>query len=457
MMKELIWHIISWAGIYFFLWMILIDFIKERVRRGIWVGIVSISTWTVLGIVAFFFQNTKPLEITEVVLGISLLILLIPQPESKQEKIDLPDERIDERDVMFARSQRKPGMNSYTSYYTLRPHLKKTDDHLRSLPGLCNPESLFYDPDLMRQADQYFEDIEKIVPDEETVHRYVNFYKASSNPEKAMKKIVRELGAVDVGIAPVLKEFVYTYKGRFEEDYGKKVRLNHPTAIVFLVEMDYHRMQDAPYAATVLESARQYYRAARIAKYLEKIIQQLGCDAKAQYDAHYDMILPPLAVLAGLGEIGRNNILISEKWGSRVRIGAVITNMNLKKDRPIHLNAEKFCKICKKCATSCPSKSLLLTDKIVDRGIKKWVTRQETCYAYWRRVGTDCGICMAHCPYSKPNTFFHNLIRKWIRYSRFFPYVALWMDDWIYGKQWKNAKRTINEIPMKKMISTIQL
>ena len=37
------------------------------------------------------------------------------------------------------------------------------------------------------------------------------------------------------------------------------------TAVVFLVEMDHAAMMRAPRAPTIRESARQYYRAARIA------------------------------------------------------------------------------------------------------------------------------------------------------------------------------------------------
>ena len=46
--------------------------------------------------------------------------------------------------------------------------------------------------------------------------------------------------------------------------------------------------------------------------------QAAGHDAKPHYDAHYDVILPPLAVHAGLGELGRNNILVADRFGSRV-------------------------------------------------------------------------------------------------------------------------------------------
>lgn len=434
-------HILFGLAVNFFLLWGIREFIKERIRRGMWLGIFFLIVWNGIWLGAFATRHEFITGIIEWIVCIFLVILLIPASRPSGTFVDFPEERVDERDVMFARAARIPGSRTYDEYYRLRPHFKAIDDHLRSLPGLCSPKSLYFEPEPMKQAEQYFEDIGKIVTEQKIIDFYVSRCRASSNLKQTLKDIALELGAVDAGIAVLHDAFIYTHKGRFDSDFGKEILLHHSRILVFVVEMNFERMQRAPYAETILESAMQYYRAAKIAKYLEGIISALGYDARAQYDAHYEVILPPLAVLAGLGEIGRNNLLISREWGARVRIGGVITNLPMDPDQPVFLNVEKFCKICKKCALSCPSRSLLIGEKEFDRGVKKWITRQESCYAYWRRVGTDCGICMAHCPYSKPATLFHHLIRKWIAYSRFFPYMALWMDDLIYGRKWKPSGR----------------
>lgn len=435
-------HIIFYGIILFFLILLVKDMVKEKVQRGILVFGSALLLWIILGVLVISFSLWKLFLGVEMIFLIFMIIMLIPDKKYFQNNpFPIPGERVDERDVMFARAARKPGTKSYNIYYNqLRPHLKKIDDHLRNLPGLCHPESLFYQKELMEKADWYFEEIERIQVDQKTIASFVKKMQQSVNPTRMLKKIIHELGAIDVGVAPLLKSFVYTYKGRFDYNYGEKIQINHPFIIVFLVEMDFENMRRAPFAETIMESAKQYYRAAKIAKYVEALLLELGYQAKAQYDAHYDVILPPLAVLAGLGEIGRNNILISRKWGSRVRIGGVTTDFPLTEDSPIYLNVEKFCRICKKCATSCPSRSLSTEKKGIERGVLKWYTKVESCYGYWRRIGTDCGICMVHCPYSKPNTFLHNLTRKWISFSSFFPYVALFLDDWIYGKNWETGK-----------------
>ena len=110
---------------------------------------------------------------------------------------------------------------------------------------------------------------------------------------------------------------------------------------------------------------------------------------------------------------------LGDRFGSRVRIGAVTTDLPVEYDEPISFGADELCQFCMKCAENCPSRSLSLSGKVVVRGVSKWPTHVETCYDYWRRVGTDCGICMASCPFSHRNNTFHNVVRWMIRHFGF--------------------------------------
>lgn len=350
-------------------------------------------------------------------------------------KFHLPDRKVDERDTMFARMARRDNSPAYQDYYTSRPELMQIDDRLRGMPSLMSPQGKYYDPKKSERARNYFDAIDNIEIDQEFVTRSVYELRVGKNPKNIIIKLVHELGAVAVGCTGLVEAFIYSHRGRFDENYGQPINLVHPTAIVFLVEMDFDRMQNAPQADTILESARQYYRAAAISLTLEAILQQAGHSAKAQYDAHYDLILPALAVKAGLGELGRNNILIADKYGSRVRIGAVTTDLPLVYDGPRALGAEAFCQICKKCARNCPSRALAFEGQKIIRGVEKWPTNVERCYSYWRQVGTDCGICMVVCPFSHHNNWFHNLVRWFIRNFKRSHRLALYFDDLIYG-QW---------------------
>ena len=358
-------------------------------------------------------------------------------------RVDSPRERFDERDTMFARMARRPGTPAYDDFYARRPELEKPDSRIRSSPPLLQPGGRHYDPAISAEAGRHFDEIGHIVPDVSLVSEWRTRLEASNDPTETVREMLLCLGAVAAGVSQLDQAYVYTHKGRWDEGYGKQISLDHPFVVVFLVEMDHAAMSRAPRAETLRESAWQYLRAARIAFTLEATLRACGHAAKAHYDAHYDLILPPLAVLAGLGELGRHNILIADRYGSRVRIGAVSTDLPLRPGRPASRGADRFCQICKKCASNCPSHALALDGKVDVRGVRKWPTNVERCHSFWRSVGTDCGICMAVCPFAHPNNAFHNLVRWIVRTLPWAARLMLFFDDLVYGREWKG--RTARE------------
>lgn len=345
-----------------------------------------------------------------------------------------PTGSVDERDTMFARAERRPGTPEYADYYDRRPEYREADDSIRRKPPLGSPESQYYDPDLANAAEQYFEAIEDLEPRPGRVQEWADRLATAANPEPVLESLATNLGAVDVGFTELPSELVYSHKGRFDDTYGKPIDLGHEFAVVFLVEMDHGAMEQAPKPPVLRESAKQYYNAAHIAKTMAAVVREQGFDAEPQYDAHYEVILPPLAVEAGLGELGRNNILVADTYGSRVRIGAVTTTMQLRSDDPISLGVERFCRSCKRCATQCPARALETGEKQVIRGREKWPTDETRCYSFWRQAGTDCGICMANCPFSHPNSFLHNTVRTIIKRAPWLAPVLLWVDDIVYNQ-----------------------
>jgi epoxyqueuosine reductase len=57
-----------------------------------------------------------------------------------------------------------------------------------------------------------------------------------------------------------------------------------------------------------------------------------------------------VARLAGLGWIGRNNLLVNEKFGSRIRLVTLLTNLPLIADVP----QSRDCGSCRACLSLCP-------------------------------------------------------------------------------------------------------
>jgi epoxyqueuosine reductase QueG len=54
---------------------------------------------------------------------------------------------------------------------------------------------------------------------------------------------------------------------------------------------------------------------------------------------------------AGLGWIGRNNLLVNPTCGARIRLVTVLTDLPLKHDQPV----KDGCRECKKCLSVCPA------------------------------------------------------------------------------------------------------
>lgn len=57
-----------------------------------------------------------------------------------------------------------------------------------------------------------------------------------------------------------------------------------------------------------------------------------------------------LAVQAGLGWIGRNNLLVTPEYGAQVRLASTLTNLPLSNDEPLN----RGCGGCRKCLPVCP-------------------------------------------------------------------------------------------------------
>jgi reductive dehalogenase len=199
--------------------------------------------------------------------------------------------------------------------------------------------------------------------------------------------------------------------------------------------MEHEMVRLGPDAPTMTEMTRQYHESGKIAMVLARYINLLGYEARAHVDGNYRVMCPPIAADAGLGEVGRLGLLMTPELGPRVRLSVVTTDLPLVQDEPIAFGVQDFCTFCKKCADICPSGSIDSGDKTVHAGVEKWQTKQDTCYHYWRRAGSDCALCVKVCPYSHPANPAHDLIRWLIRRNHVARRVALWADDLAYGRK----------------------
>jgi reductive dehalogenase len=248
-----------------------------------------------------------------------------------------------------------------------------------------------------------------------------------------IKRWAAKLGAVSTGVTKLRDYHLYSHVGR-GPDYGQPVELGHSHAIAFTVAMDKAMLDHAPLAPTVMESAQQYLASGVVAVQVAQFIRNLGYDARAHIDGNYRVVCPLVARDAGLGEIGRIGLLMTPELGPRVRIAVVTTNLPLVPDERRRSPMIDFCTRCMKCADACPSRAIPFEDRIEIDRVRRWRIDSEACFTFWCAAGTDCGRCVAVCPFSHPSSTLHNIVRLGIRNSSLFRRFALKMDDLFYGR-----------------------
>jgi ferredoxin len=430
----LIFAIVTFAGGAVFVILSLIEKEKRAAVRG---ALITFP-FSAIYLLAFLLPEKVQLVIILISFGLLVLagILFFVPTKTQLAVFNQPTAQVDEREIIFTRARLEPGTPLYESYYRDHPQQKSQDDASREQTGLLSPESRFMDPLHRASAVGSFSLTEAL---REAVDGPISIERTQSSGEdftKIVKKLAKYYGALDCGITDLKPAHIYSHIGRGTGKYGDKVTLDHQFAIAFTVEMDFEMTSYGPYAPVVMESARQYVESARVSIQLAAAIRDLGYPARAHIDGNYRVIAPLVARDAGLGEIGRMGLLMTPFQGPRVRVGVVTTDMPLISDpysgEPSIID---FCRICKKCAHNCPSQSIPHGEREISNGVLRWQINPESCYHYWTIVGTDCGRCLAVCPYSHPDNLLHNLVRWGIKRSGTFRRAALFLDDFIYGKK----------------------
>jgi ferredoxin len=101
-----------------------------------------------------------------------------------------------------------------------------------------------------------------------------------------------------------------------------------------------------------------------------------------------------------------------------------------------------LCYIFKKCSVTCPSQAISHEDRTEINGVCRWQINSEKCFTYMAKTGTDCGKCMAVCPYSHRDVFFsHKTMNFLIRNSPIFRRIAPTLEDALYGKRLEAMKK----------------
>ena len=179
--------------------------------------------------------------------------------------------------------------------------------------------------------------------------------------KEKIKKFALDLGIDDVGVASIKD-----YKSQRSSDVQSIFPDVKSLVVLAYKEPSNCESENMQIAMggrlDILEFARSSNY--RVSRYLEREFKAKAMTVPFSYPLYMsyetkgtlgDVSLRHAAVAAGLGNLGRHNLVIHPKIGSQVVFTAVMTNLELPSDPPV---SERLCTDCNICVESCPAHAL---------------------------------------------------------------------------------------------------
>lgn len=197
------------------------------------------------------------------------------------------------------------------------------------------------------------------------------------------------------------------FQNEFEEDDIEKrinpfiYMENGKTIISIAFPYMYEKVQYSKIYFSKYTLGKDYHNI--VEAYLKQIcdyIRSIGGDAIFLVDSNS---LPEryIAYLSGIGFIGKNNMLISEKYGSYIFLGEIITDLKIESSVPI----QDRCGECELCIKACPTGAICKTGENNSNICLSYITQKKDIEEYWfqklkgRMFG--CDTCQNVCPYNR--------------------------------------------------------
>lgn len=242
--------------------------------------------------------------------------------------------------------------------------------------------------------------------------------------EKKIKKRARELGFSLSGITRLVES-------GYRSEYREWIEKGMHSKMEYMERTEESRINPGkrfPWAKSVLVLAMNYWQGplpepeegeVKISRYaigrdyhsvlsekLEVLSHFIKDNSEAEKTMYYvdtgSIIEKELARRAGIGWIGKNTLIINERYGSWLFLGEIILDIELDVDEP----AENKCGDCKKCIRACPSSAfenpyILNTAKctayhtVQNPGeLPDWFPSEGNPFVF------GCDICQSACPYN---------------------------------------------------------
>ncbi|MBW2138864.1 MAG: 4Fe-4S binding protein [Deltaproteobacteria bacterium] len=206
---------------------------------------------------------------------------------------------------------------------------------------------------------------------------------STDDPEamaRHIKSVAYFLRADIVGICQLPSYAVYSHSMAT----GEPIELNHKYAVAIVIDQDYKTSAAAVGNDWISASMSflSYSTSGFIACILADYIRRLGYPARAHHARNYQVVVPPILLWAGIGEMCRvGDIVLSPFLGTRFKAAVVTTDLPMATDKPIDFGLQDFCSKCGKCARYCPSGAIPFGKDAttMHNGYKKWANDVDKC------------------------------------------------------------------------------
>lgn len=204
-----------------------------------------------------------------------------------------------------------------------------------------------------------------------------------------LEAYAHSLGVTDIGYTRINTRYIFN-----------GFHLLYPNAIVFTMEMERKKIKEAPSVSSLVEIFRTYHQLGVVVNQIAEFLRERGFNALAQPAIGGDVNFIPVAIDAGLGYSGKNGLLITRANGPRVRLAAVVTdieNLPFAGGNP-HLWVSDYCQSCNICVEKCPVDAIYRETQTHADGGPVFVDYKKCAMPFSNDNG--CTLCIKHCPFS---------------------------------------------------------
>lgn len=319
-------------------------------------------------------------------------------------------------------------------------HLAKNTPE-ESMPTIAGCEPSEYLP-LMKTIERIYDSIKRL---EEVPTQALHPPKVAVPINSKIREFAKTQEIDLVGFTPLEPAWVFPSSDNWTyPQTHQPIKYNHVISLGMEMSHDVLNINHFPDVETLYEALQAYARLGEAVERITEFIKELGYQARGHHPYAGDFLYSAHAVKAGLGQLGAHGLVLTKKYGPRQRFAAITTDAPMKVTEPCDLGVDELCRKCMRCVDICPTKALV-PHKVSWRGTLKWKLNSKRCWPYFV-ANNGCGLCLLVCPWNKDDSWYHRLASNGVKWSGFFRWILLKIDNLFY---WKDANTNPRNNKMK--------